>query len=78
VGAGAAVRSVYVHAPFCERRCPYCDFAVQVRRVGDVHAWLEALAAELRAVEAEGRFPLARCSAPTRWPGSRVCSGRSG
>ncbi|MDH5759365.1 MAG: radical SAM family heme chaperone HemW [Gemmatimonadota bacterium] len=51
-----AVSSVYVHAPFCVRRCPYCDFAVQVRRVGDVEGWLAALAGELRAVEREGLF----------------------
>jgi oxygen-independent coproporphyrinogen-3 oxidase len=53
------VRSVYAHAPFCARRCPYCDFAVQVRRVGDLDGWLAALEGELRAVAAEGRFPLA-------------------
>lgn len=55
----ALVRSVYVHAPFCVRRCPYCDFAVQVRRVGDLEGWSAALAGELRAVAEEGRFPLA-------------------
>jgi oxygen-independent coproporphyrinogen-3 oxidase len=53
------VRSVYVHAPFCVRRCPYCDFAVQVRRVGDLDGWIAALRGELGAVEREGRFPLA-------------------
>ena len=53
------VRSVYVHAPFCARRCQYCDFAVKVRRVGDVDAWTAALAGELRAVSRDGRFPLA-------------------
>lgn len=45
---------MYVHAPFCVRRCFYCDFAVQVRRTGDTQGWLAALAGELAAVEAEG------------------------
>ena len=53
------VRSVYVHAPFCVRRCPYCDFAVQVRKVGDLEGWTAALGGELRAVREEGRFPVA-------------------
>jgi oxygen-independent coproporphyrinogen-3 oxidase len=53
------VRSVYVHAPFCVRRCFYCDFAVQVRKHGDPSEWLDALAGELRALEAEDRFRLA-------------------
>ncbi len=38
-----AVRSVYVHAPFCARRCFYCDFAVTVSRTGDLAGWLGAL-----------------------------------
>ncbi len=46
--------SVYVHAPFCVRRCFYCDFAVQVRRTGDTEGWLEALGGELAVVDAEG------------------------
>jgi oxygen-independent coproporphyrinogen-3 oxidase len=49
---------LYVHAPFCARRCFYCDFAVQVRRTGDLDGWLQALAGELRAVEEEGLFTL--------------------
>jgi len=53
------VRNVYVHAPFCVRRCVYCDFAVTVDPQGDVDAWGEALAQELAAVEREGTFALA-------------------
>ena len=53
------VRSVYVHAPFCARRCFYCDFAVTVSRRGDVEGWLAALEAETSLREREGAFPLA-------------------
>lgn len=53
-----AVASVYVHAPFCARRCFYCDFAVQVRGRGGSGEWLEALAGELKALEREARFRL--------------------
>jgi len=52
------VGSVYVHAPFCVRRCFYCDFAVHVSKHGDSAAWREAIAGELRAVESEGLFVL--------------------
>jgi len=55
----AEVASVYVHAPFCARRCVYCDFAVQVRRRGDPREWLDAIGGELRALRAEGRVRLA-------------------
>jgi len=55
----ARIGAVYVHAPFCSRRCFYCDFAVQVRRTGGVGEWLEALAGELSYLEGEGLFTLA-------------------
>lgn len=51
-----SVRSIYVHAPFCARRCGYCDFAVTVRRDGGASDWLEALGAEWELVEREGLF----------------------
>lgn len=56
-----AVRTdvVYVHAPFCARRCFYCDFAVSVRAQGDPEAWLQALRGELDFVRDEGVFEVA-------------------
>ena len=51
--------SVYVHAPFCARRCFYCDFAVSVRRAGGAEEWLEALRGEVALLEREGLFELA-------------------
>ncbi len=41
------IASVYVHAPFCARRCFYCDFAVEVRRGGDPTEWASAISTEL-------------------------------
>ena len=43
---GGDPRSVYVHAPFCARRCLYCDFAVTVDSDPGATRWLDALEAE--------------------------------
>ena len=53
-----SVSSVYVHAPFCSRRCFYCDFAVEVSSSNDLTAWTGALSGELKAVEQEGLFSI--------------------
>ena len=52
------VSSVYVHAPFCSRRCFYCDFAVEVNSSDNLSAWTRALSGELTAVEREGVFTM--------------------
>ena len=40
-------RHLYVHVPFCRRRCVYCDFSIAVRRETPVAEYLSALRAEL-------------------------------
>ena len=48
---------LYVHWPFCEAKCPYCDFNSHVSRNIDQKQWLDAYLSELKrsAAETPGR-----------------------
>ena len=39
--------SLYIHFPFCIRKCNYCDFASEDSRLNRIDSWTEALIAEI-------------------------------
>ena len=44
---------IYLHVPFCRRKCPYCSFASVVPGPGQVGRYLTAVRAHLRALARE-------------------------
>ncbi|MDA5557375.1 radical SAM family heme chaperone HemW [Shimia sp. MMG029] len=44
---------LYIHWPFCQAKCPYCDFNSHVSREIDQYRWLRAYLSELDRVAAE-------------------------
>lgn len=47
--------AIYVHWPFCAKKCPYCDFNSHVRDKVDQKAWKEGMLQEISAFAA--KFP---------------------
>ena len=42
---------LYLHVPFCQRRCSYCDFSIAVRKRIPVREYVESLLTELRSAD---------------------------
>jgi len=53
------MRHLYLHVPFCQRRCSYCDFSIAVRKRIPAREYVDAVLRELALVRAAdpGRKP---------------------
>src|SRR5215467_8421025 len=47
-GLEVARAGLYVHFPYCLRRCPYCDFTIAIARTVPGERYADAVLAELR------------------------------
>jgi oxygen-independent coproporphyrinogen-3 oxidase len=45
------MQHVYIHVPFCQRRCSYCDFSIAVRKRIPVREYLDAVLKEAATLE---------------------------
>lgn len=50
---------LYVHLPFCVRKCAYCDFASYAGRQADIPRYTDAVVQEITRRGAETRHPIA-------------------
>lgn len=59
MSGGSPSRGLYVHFPYCDRRCPYCDFVLATPRLAPSAAYTDALLREWEAHRVhEGAGPL--------------------
>ena len=48
---------LYIHIPFCQRRCSYCDFSIAVRKRVPAREYVDAVLKELRGVANPAAMP---------------------
>jgi len=53
-----STQSLYVHVPFCETKCAYCDFASWAGRGDEEGVWLDRIERELRLRGEQASEPL--------------------
>jgi putative oxygen-independent coproporphyrinogen III oxidase len=51
------VQHLYVHVPFCQRRCSYCDFSIAVRKRIPAREYVDAVLKELTGVGNPAAMP---------------------
>jgi oxygen-independent coproporphyrinogen-3 oxidase len=56
---------LYIHAPFCARRCSYCDFAIAVRKIVPVRQYVDCIHRELELVRAPDPGAVPRGESPS-------------
>jgi oxygen-independent coproporphyrinogen III oxidase len=49
------IRHLYIHIPFCHRRCAYCDFNTYANMEDRIEAYVQALCGELAMIQPDQR-----------------------